>query len=96
MCAGKGAAGGPVHKDVGSSPSANCNINGMNITLQSRRRTFSLEERVHPMATGQKKSLDRFTWHRLRYAFLHMDEGARKVMWEGEEILHSGGQCGGW
>lgn len=83
MCAGNGAAGGPVHKDVGSSPSANRNINSINITLQSGRRTFSLEERVHLMAAGQekkKKSPDRFTWHRLRCAFLHMDEGARKVM----------------
>lgn len=58
MCAGKGAAAKvPVHTDVGSSPSANCNINGMNITLQSRRCTFSLEERVHLMAAGQKNYL---------------------------------------
>lgn len=33
------------------------------------------------MATGQKQSLDRLTWHRLRWAFPHMDQGARKVMW---------------
>lgn len=77
--------GGPAQKAVGSSPSARRNINAMNITLRSRRCTFPSDDRVHLMATGQEKSLDRFAWHHLRSAFPHMDQGARKVMWYGKK-----------
>lgn len=96
-CAGNGAAGGPAHKDVGSSPSANCNINSINIALQSRRRTFSLEERVHLMAAGQKKSHSTALLGTVCVTLFSIwTKVHAKLCGEGEEISDSGGQRRGW